>query len=236
MEIVNFSGGFKTRYFSGRIKESVAYYDTNSVWFNYFSGEINEVMLPAQIEIDSYNSQFGINVTRDGRYFFIQSWDRNKIYCFRITDCRKMWDTKIRHPYGLCVHDEFLICYAMHDGVYRIELDKGTVVAHYKCTYTRFFRFLNNSLFLIGPIKNEYKIMNFDFKQLSAIPIGIANPNQYDTFLITEAALQGKSVVLAGFEYNSIDLCGLTYQQQEQMIENSRFSREIELRMLFSYM
>ncbi len=229
MEIVNFSGGFKTRYFTGRIKESVAHYDTNSVWFNYSSGDRIQAMLPAQIEIDFYNSQFGINVTQDGRYFFVQSWDRNKIYCFRITDCRKMWETKIRHPYGLCVRDEFLICYAMHDGVYRIELDKGTVVAQFKCAYTRFFGFLCDSLFLIGPLRNTYKVMDFDFRQISSISTDIINPNHYDTFIMTEASLVGKSLRLAGFEYNSTDLDGLSYQEQDEVTQNSTFHREIEL-------
>ena len=46
---------------------------------------------------------------------------------------------------------------------------------------------------------------------------------------MTEASLVGKSLSLAGFEYNSTDLDGLSYQEQDEVIQNSTFHREIEL-------
>lgn len=229
METVRFNGGFATIYSTGVIKESVAFYGSNIVCFSFFSGHKIQTTLPALAEVNFYNSQFGISVTKDGKYFFIQSWEKNTVFCFRITDCKKIWTARIRHPHGLCVREEFLMCYSMHDGVYKIALDSGIVVTHFPCTYTSCFHFIDNTMFFIGPLKNEYRLIDFDFRQLATVPVDIANPTHYDTFLINEVTVADKLLTLTGFEYNSTNLHSLSNELINQKIEDSRFYREIDL-------
>lgn len=230
MVIVNeIPGGFTTQYSRGAIEKSTVTYLNestkcdNSITFYYHSGEIKR-FLP-NISLSSYHSQFGIAVTLDGTRFFVQCWDSGKLFCYRINDNTMVWSASIKHPRHLIVQEDFLLCYSMGTGIYKIDIRDGSFMDYLSYSKTDGdFRPVGENNFFIGPVRKAYQLWNAELVLLSSIPKSVVNPTNCKTFIINQVEESGTGLIVSGFEYTIEN-----HVPTAKEIDQSRFCRYIDL-------
>ena len=89
--------------------------------------------------LDAYVMQFGIAVSKDGRYVFVQTWE-NGLYCFSAKTGEKIWRTKskaaVEHLY---INQTSLCANRQSKKLQLVDMETGEVKIERKITVYEFF-------------------------------------------------------------------------------------------------
>ena len=165
-----------------------------------------------------YLSQFGISVTEDGKYFFIQSWEKG-LFCFSVQTGACMWHHKRKRAYHLVTLENAVVCHFYGDGVLVLDLLSGDAQKRIPLGAEADFWALDDTHYMIGLKRGKYHIIDEGLNLLSTIPYQSANPSGFKTFIILKAGIVSDGIAISGFEYSG----------NIKNVEESRFTRKIEM-------
>ena len=143
--------------------------------------------------------QFGISVTENGNFFFIQHWESG-LYCFELPSGQLRWKSKLRHPYEIVVHNDIVICHFLDQCVDSFLIGTGEIVAHYPLGYDKNFLPLSDDYYLAGPKRGRYHILDRNLSICANVPEELFNPSGFSNYIMLEANIHPKGIQISGFE------------------------------------
>lgn len=148
----------------------------------------------------SYLKQFGISVTNDGKYFFIQDW-KTGLYCFKLQSGTLVWHCKQKKAYDLVVRENSVICHFFEKSIVAFDIESGNELSCYPLGINKIFLPITDDYYLIGPKNGKYLVIDGELKIVYRIPYQHMNPHLLDTFIINKACMADGGIQISGFEY-----------------------------------
>jgi hypothetical protein len=175
-----------------------------NVVFYFKDGSIKQINIGQYTLPDiPYLKQFGLSISEDSRFFFVQSWEKG-LFCFDIQSETLVWHNKRKKAYQLAICGNSVICRFFDDCINKIDIATGSVLSHFPLGAGTSFHVLNkqNSLFLVGPKRSRYYVIDNNLEVAASIPMHMLNPHKYNNFIITSASCTQKGVLISGYEYD----------------------------------
>lgn len=147
-----------------------------------------------------YMEQFGITVTEDGQYFFVQSWEKG-LFCFHLPTGELAWHNKRKRAFELVVKDGRAICRFMDQRVEVMGITSGQVVASYPLGEGTLFFPLDDDHYLTGPKRGKYHVLDRDLQVREIVLPSQLDPEGMDHFLLVDAVRCRDGMQISGFEY-----------------------------------
>ena len=192
-----------TVYDHGAIAKTILEKDSGVISFCLRDESVYRIDITKHFFPDSiFLHQFGISVTEDGNVFFVQHWESG-LYCFELPSGKLRWKSKLRHPYEIVVHKDTVICRFLDQCVDAISIRTGEIVAHYPLGYDKNFLPLSDTYYLVGPKRSRYHIIDNNLSICATIPGKLLNPSDFDNFIMLEANMHPKGILISGFESSS---------------------------------
>ncbi|MDR1563944.1 MAG: hypothetical protein LBS74_03195 [Oscillospiraceae bacterium] len=193
--------GFITRYVGHTfINESISYYD-KGISFILKNGETNFFSYP---QIEPYQSQFGVSVSNNGEYIFIQDWDKG-LFCYKINTAKLQWHSKQKRVTSLIVGENFVLGFVSSNWLIKHDIETGELIQKERCTAESFFQLDDNSFF-VGPIRRRWKILETNaFEVLQEFKDSEINSNRLYPFIVANAYYEDDCLVIEGFEQSNED-------------------------------
>lgn len=152
----------------------------------------------------AYLKQFGICITSDGKYFFIQSWEKG-LFCFELETGSLHWHCKRKKAYNLAVGKHGIICRFFDQYIAKLDIATGEIKAHVPMGHGTNCYSLTDDMLLVGPKRKMYYIIDHDLKKVAVISESEMNPHLFDSFIITKACLSEDRLLITGYEYSNED-------------------------------
>lgn len=218
-------------YNCGNISRSVVHGDSGCVSFYYRDGSEHQVNVSRKIKFSrAFIKQYGIGITEDEKYFFLPRWESG-LYCFELKTGKMIWKSTRRHPREYIVRNDTVICFFADQAVEVLSLTDGSSVMRYPFSNGRLFRALSDDLFLLGPKRDKYILLNEQLNVVLSIPGSVINPHRYDSFGVLSAALVEDRLRISGYEYwRAEEHKAIQEGRTEEHIANSKFTRWIPIR------
>lgn len=202
MRIDYFNGGFVEILENNVIEKVVCYYNGISKIY-FYDRPPKELVLGCS----SYNSQYGIPVSRDGRKLFIGSWEKNLgglgkgLYAYDIMSGSKLWELSEGKIRDIFVYIDYLIVLKANASVYKLDINNGKVLTEIKSGSIEKLFDLSGSYILVNSIKDKLSVV--DTENMSVIRNygqKVVNPEDCLSLLIQNAVLQGTTLTVSGIE------------------------------------
>ena len=218
------NGGFECIYPEGSIVASSISDKTNSMLsFELVSCEKRFFPFPKWFD-STYNSQFGITVTKDGKRFFAQNWEKG-LFCYSLETGKLLWHFKRKHATLIILDDEKLVCFFADWGAAGIAICDGELLKRYPLSTDMSDYFIvDESHMMLGPKYGAFSIIDMDLNEQYRIPLTVMNPGNYYSCLIQKADMKNGILTISGIEQ--------TEDEMSRWAENkdkNRFVRSIPL-------
>lgn len=223
-------GDLSVTYIRGSVTYAESREWTNTINFFDRHDQVSTVDVSNYLELEhSYQSQFGIGITDDGKFFFLHSW-KSGLFCFNRETGSLVWRCKRKKPFELVVRDRTVVCRFLDQCVDAFDIDTGDVVAHYPLGFDTIFLPLTDDFYLVGPKRGKYFVLDGDLSVVVTIPYARLNPNLFDTFIVNEANFVAGGISISGFGYSSnAHSIAIRMRTLDEFSEKSRFSRFISI-------
>lgn len=207
-------------YASGVVARTELDETSGDIVFFHKSGEVIVQNVPRHILPGvTYLKQFGISITNDGMYYFIQSWEKG-LFCFELQTGCLVWHCKIKRATDLVVLKNSVICHFLEQSVCVLDLSSGEIQYRVPLGFDTHFFPLTDDYYLMGPKRHIYHLVNSSLKTIAQIPMIALNPNAYDHFIMLRADVDNGGICIFGFEHPPV-------VGREPPPEQCRFSRFI---------
>ena len=224
IRIERIDGGFVEFIENGVIEKVVCMYDGTCTVFFY--GKSPKAF---NVGCSSYNSQYGIPVSEDGRKLFVGSWEKG-LFVYEISSGEILWKLKGSKVTSIIVQRTYVIAKKYGSSIVKLDIDNGAVLAEIKSgTIERQF-YLGNHNILVDSIKGRLCVLNFENMSIvkdygSKFNSKIINPTNSLSVLIQDATLQGNALTLHGVEQEqSSNTLKLSSQKHFSRVIDSAFN------------
>lgn len=150
--------GFKCTYQDSPIRCVTINYGDNSLLFEDIDGNKKTFYMPRNIELSSYNEQFGITLSDDAKCFFVQSWEKG-LFCFSLDTGEQLWHVKRKHAYNILADADYVFCYFVGDGIRKFGIVNGDELDRYPFVGDGGVYIVDNALFLLGPKRGYFLLI-----------------------------------------------------------------------------
>lgn len=128
----------------------------------------------------AYIGQYGITVTKDGKYLFLQVWDEG-LYCYETETGKQVWKSPIKKVKKVFSCGNVIIAQREDIGIDILSLSNGEKIKRISCIPFNISYFLvwqlNECYFIYGPKHGEYSVVRFsDLKEVYKFNIGSEIP------------------------------------------------------------
>lgn len=217
-----------TAYNQGKIAKSILEKDTGAISFCRRDGHVFRIDITQHFFPESvFLKQFGISVTEDGEYFFIQRWETG-LFCFQVETGKLCWRSRRRHPYHLVVRGNTVVCQFLGECVDVLSAENGELLAHYPLGFDTYFWPLTDDYYLVGPKRGKYHIIDHTLNVCESIPVKRFNPEGFSSFILLEAGFVPNGIAINGFE-SSPELERACAAEGILGMDQFRYSRVIEM-------
>lgn len=119
-----------------------------------------------------YMRQYGIDVSEDGKYYFLHDWyARGGLSCYEVDTGKLHWRVKIKHTREAFVCREYILCFFENSGILKIKIESGEIIERYAFRNNGDFCRISKDCFIIGQKRNHYIIINAELRELYRIPL-----------------------------------------------------------------
>lgn len=220
--------GFTTHYNCGIIEKTEFISSNNSITF-YPKNEESFVTVPEATVIDlPYVAHYGITLSEDGSRFFVQNFEKG-LYCFETRTGTMVWHNKRKKPGHLIVKGEIIIC-CFGKEVCVLSFLSGEVISQYPLGSSARFYPITDNMFMVGPKKGKYLILDGQFNEVHKFSIALVNPDNLDTCIIRDVDFGADMLIVSGVAYASTSFIqAKSTNSLDKMIQDSRFTRHIKI-------
>lgn len=215
------NGGFECIYPKGSgVVRCISDNTIGSLQFELDTEETRSFPFPKMYD-STYNGQFGISVTKDGKRFFTQSW-RDGLFCYSLETGELLWRFKRKHAWKIILDDEKLVCFFSEWGAAAISVSDGMLINRYPLsTDLDECEIVDESHMMLGPKRDTFSIIDLDLNEQYRIPFSVLNPGNFFSFLIQKAEMKDGCLTISG--------CERAFDHKREDDEKSLFIRSIPL-------
>ncbi len=198
--------GFRCTYQDSSIRYVTIYYEDNSLLFEDINGNKKTFYMPRNLELSSYNEQFGITLSDNPKCFFVQSWEKG-LFCFSLNTGEQLWHVKRKHACNILVDADHVFCYFRGDGIRKYGIVNGDALDRYSFVGEGIVRIVDDALFLLGPKRGSFLLLDKRFDVIRRFRYAELNPCMYYNFILKQAHIENNCLLISGVEYSEADLC-----------------------------
>lgn len=227
MTITTTPYGFSVEYCKGIVNRAEINTNTGNIRF-YFPTSIISIDISNDVTLSTaYNAQFGITLSDDGHFFFIQSWE-DGLFGFEVESGKLIWRHKETRAYNLVANGSVLICRFYNHHLRILDMATGDVVSNYPLRDNSVFLPLCDNCYLVGPKRGKYIMLDDQFLEIKKLPCQFLNPYALENFIIHKAIIEGGNLVITGVEYSNEAFAQARRSRRgNEFIRNSKFTRQI---------
>lgn len=224
--------GFSVSYKDAVICEADVNCDDGEIILTFVDGRRSTVDVSALVELSyAYNSQFGLTLTDDGSYIFVQSWEKG-LFCFDTKTGKLFWTNKQKRAGETATHGTTILCHFRGQGIWKLDLHTGAVLKKYPLAEDKILKPLSQEHYLAGPKRGYYEILDGGLEREARVSEALLNPNGLDTFIIQDAFLIAGRLMIEGVEYRTQEfLAAVKDKLADSFLDNHHFFRQVELNM-----
>lgn len=196
MQIILFKGGFRHCYDHNTIAFTDCDYDTGNCTVTFHDMSTKTIKTPCS----SYNSQYGIPVSPDGKLLFYTDWYKG-LYVHQIDDGKLIWYMRKSRLTSMHVTEDCLYVTRYCKTFYKIDYHNQTIVNEITGTDINKFVYFEDDTCLLWFSKGC--ICHIDCKTFDIIakyPNKIYNPNECLSLRVRNAYRQNNTFYIEGFE------------------------------------
>ena len=209
MSCVRSGDGLTVHYDGGIAQKATVSSASGKITFELRDGRVLEHNVSNHVFPEpSYLEQFGISISEDGAYFFIQSWGRG-LFAFHMEDGALAWQYKLKHAHHLVARKNHVVCLFFGLCVTMIDIATGGLSARFPLSsYNAGLWPVTDDRYLVGPKRGKYFVLNEKLEIVTCIPQGAFNPKGCTTFLLRRAEFTEGGLLISGCEYFEEDNAG----------------------------
>ena len=157
---------------------------------------------PCQINIgcSSFNAQYGIPISEDGRKLFVGSWEMG-LCAYDILSGTQLWKYKSGKIRNIFVYPDFLIVARAYSSVVKVDIETGTLLSEIRSgTLERIFK-LDTSFIFADTISGKHSVIDIDkMCVVKKYPAKIINPHNCLSLMVRDAVLKENILTIIGLE------------------------------------
>ena len=195
MELERVHYAFIERFENGIIDKIVCSYDGNcTIYFR--QGEQKKIFTGCS----SYNAQYGIPISNDGKLMFVSSWEKGLVVYDTGTG-EIVWRYKRSRVTSITVREEFVIICRYGYAIIKLDIKTGQVLTEITgCSIERRHE-LNDRKILVESIRGKLCVIDiYTMEIVKRYGDKICNPNQCLSLLIQKVELEDNKLIISGLE------------------------------------
>ena len=170
------------------------------------------------LNVTSYQHQFGVPFSFDGKLLFFYTWEKG-VEAISLETGETVWKLHAKHAGRIAVYDSYIIVIQQEIAVLKVDIGTGEILARIGCDAEDRFA-LGGPYQLIDSIRGKLSVLDTrDMTVKKTYSKNVIRPQGWDT-LILDAVLKDKVLTLSGWEYIKTD--------GQNRAEPKRFSRVID--------
>lgn len=172
-------------------------YETKLVTIFYKTGQIKTI----DIDIDVYNSQYGVTVTEDGAKIIIGSWEKKKgLRCYKVENGDMLWHLQLPKIRSVILFDDYLSVVQGGKSLMKVSLETGEILAEIKSSTIEKQFLLFDSYIFLSTLKGKNCVFDTQsMRKIKDYPNSLINPNDCLSIIINDVEYCG-TVKIIGFE------------------------------------
>ena len=217
MEIVNIEYGFKENIYNGVINKIVCSYDGNCRIY-FYDGTIKVI----NVGCDSFNSQYGIPVSQDGRKIFVGSWETG-LNAYNTRTGELVWKFKSTRVCSIFVYSKYVIIIKYGKAIIKLNIDNGEVIEQLNSGTIESIYDIGSNYIFIDMYRGKYSVLNSDTMQIcKKYNTKLINPTCSLSVIIQNVSLNNNQLKVKGFEEigYSMDAFAKNMNNFERIIDN----------------
>jgi hypothetical protein len=152
------------------------------------------------IGCSSYNRQYGIPVSEDGRTLFISNWETG-LFAYDIMSGSVVWHLKDCKITSIVVCQTYVVTQKFGTSIIKLDIGSGEILSEIKSGTIETQFFLNGSYILVNSIKGKLVVVDTDkMTVVKKYNPKVVNPSNSLSILIQNAVLDGNRLSIAGLE------------------------------------
>jgi WD40 repeat protein len=187
--------GFITKIENSYVDKVLCKYDESCTVYFY-----DRPSKELKVRCSSYNSQFGLPVSEDGRLLFVSSWEEG-LFTYDIMSGAILWHLKDKKITSIVVYPSYIITQKFGASIIKLDINNGKILGEIKSGTIEMQFPLSGSYILVNSIKGKLSVVDTD-KMLVAknYSTKIVNPLDCLSLLIQDAQIQNEALMISGIE------------------------------------
>ncbi len=149
--------------------------------------------------ITSYNFQFGIAPSADGKYLFVQTWE-NGLFCLDAHTGEKIWRTKSKRGItNIFVHEDAVLCHQHDRALQRIDIHTGEVLEEKRAAAAWGFTALNHKYIVCRVTARQWEIVDAATLETMCVFSHRAFTGGHEDFCVNGIQYIGQELIVRGF-------------------------------------
>ncbi len=173
------------------------YEKSSSVTVEYRNGQ---TYVWDTILIDSYISQFGIAVSYDGRYLFVQTWEYG-LYCLDPQSGKTIWRTKSKRGItNIFVNQDTVLCHQHERALQLLDIHTGEVLQEKRPATAWGFTALNHDYIICHSTARTWEIIHTETLEVVKSFSHKTFTDGHTDYVVNQIKLQtDNSLLIGGF-------------------------------------
>ena len=186
-----------------------------SIAFELVDGRIIKHSVPKQFD-SVYMRQYGIDISDDGKLFFLHDWyARGGLSCFELDTGKLVWHINRKHAREAAVEGEYILCNFESYGIAKIIISTGKIVDRYPAVEILFFR-LNQKYILVGPQRLKYTIIDTNFRKIYSIPYKVIHSTLDNGIILSASLTDNNRLTVTGWSKD--------FPKEDGLLESTQWS------------
>lgn len=150
--------------------------------------------------LTSYNYQFGVAVSFDGKYLFAQTWE-NGLLCLDTRTGERIWKTKSKRGItNLFVNDNTILCHQRERSLQLLDLHTGEILKEKRPATAWGFTQINNSCIVCQVTARRWEIINPETLETKVVFSHREFTGGHEDYCVNDIKLNGNILTVRGFK------------------------------------
>ena len=188
-------------------KGFVEYFENNAIYkivCTYNAGVCvffhNDSISNINVACSSYNRQYGIQISNDGKKLFVGNWEKG-LFAYDTLTGILLWHYKSSRIRDIFVYPEYLIILRANKAVEKIDIETGKLCFVIKSGTAEHIFYLKLPLIFVDKISKKYCIVDTkDMCVMQEYDSEVINPHECLSMLIRNVYLCNNEIVVEGIE------------------------------------
>ena len=169
--------------------------------------------------ISSYNFQFGLAVSSDGKYVFVQTWE-NGLFCLDSHTGKEIWRTKSKRGVtSVFVNDNTILCHQRERALQLLDINTGEVLLEKRPATAWGFTSIDHNHIVCRVTACKWELIDTDTLETKKIFSHREFTGGHENYCINHIEFIGQEIIVRGFRN--------VWGDKGQMLPNLEFEHRV---------